>query len=225
VSRLRQVLLTGFLALAVIGPALGREAAVSPVVVFENDRVRILHPRVEPGQRSPMHEHPMRVIVALADATVEQSIDGGATSTIELKAGDVRVAPPVRHAVGNVGAAPLDLVEVEIKPVADGRPSGLADASLGDPAHFARVYEDAALRVLRFRLGPHEKAPMHSHGDHVSVNLTDQHGRVTTAAGETREVTPTAGTAAWAPPQTHSSENLSESPFEVVEIELLTAPR
>jgi len=223
VSRLRHGLLAALLAASSAGPAAGRQAAAAPVVVFENDRVRVLHPRVEPGQRSPMHEHPMRVIVALADAKVEQSIDGGATSTIELKAGDVRVAPPVRHAVGNVGAAPLDLVEVEVKPVIDGRPSGLADASLGDPAHFTRVYEDAALRVLRFRLGPHEKAPMHSHGDHVSVNLTDQHGRVTTAAGATREVTRTAGTAVWAPPQTHSSENLSDSPFEVVEIELLTA--
>ena len=220
---MRRPFLATLLGVCVLGPTLASPAA--PFVTFENERVRIVHPRVEPGQASPMHEHPLRVIVALADARVEQTIDGGATSVIELRAGDVRVAPPVRHAVRNVGTAPLDLVEVEVKPVADARLAGVADASQGDPAHFTRVYEDAAVRVLRFHLGSHEKTSPHSHGDHVSVNLTDQHGRVTTPGGETRDVTRKAGDAVWASPETHSAQNLSDQPFEVVDIELLTAPR
>jgi quercetin dioxygenase-like cupin family protein len=76
------------------------------------------------------------------------------------------------------------------------------------------------VRVLRVRYKPHEKTAMHSHPDVVIVFLTDSHTMHTFPDGKTEESRAKAGQAIWRPNLEHSVENLSDQPFEVIEIEL-----
>jgi beta-alanine degradation protein BauB len=72
--------------------------------------------------------------------------------------------------------------------------------------------------VLRIRLDPHEKTPMHEVSPRVVVWLTDAHLRDTFADGKTSEIRRGAGTTEWIPAQEHSGENLSDKPIEFIAI-------
>jgi quercetin dioxygenase-like cupin family protein len=90
-----------------------------------------------------------------------------------------------------------------------------------DPKHYKVEFENDQVRVLRVRMGPHEVAPMHEHGlNRVNVFLTDQNFRVTTADGKVDTVQHKAGETIWGTPVKHKEENMSDSPFEVIAIEI-----
>ncbi len=81
-------------------------------------------------------------------------------------------------------------------------------------------FENEFVRVLRIRLGPHEKIPMHEHSAHVVVSLTETDVMTTLANGKTAAMRMRAGEARWAPPLSHAAENLHDTPIELIEIEL-----
>jgi len=89
-----------------------------------------------------------------------------------------------------------------------------------DPKHYAVEYEDARVRVLRIKYGPHEKSTMHSHPALVGVMLTDANIRFAYADGKTEEITSKAGTVLNFPAIEHLPENLSDQPFEAIAVEL-----
>jgi quercetin dioxygenase-like cupin family protein len=76
------------------------------------------------------------------------------------------------------------------------------------------------VRILRVHYGPHDKTAMHGHPDHVIVFLTDNHTKHTFADGTTKELQSKAGQVVWRPALKHAVENLSDQPFDVIEIEL-----
>ena len=80
------------------------------------------------------------------------------------------------------------------------------------------------VRVVRRYHAPHEKVPMHSHKDGVVVYLTELREISTEADGTSRHITRHAGDVIWSPAHTHSLENLADTPIEVIEIELKSAP-
>lgn len=80
--------------------------------------------------------------------------------------------------------------------------------------------ENQWVRVLRVKIGPNEKEPMHRHPASVVVSLTDIHERVTGADGAVQEVTRKAGDVAYREAARHGEENLSDQPLEAVVIEL-----
>ena len=75
--------------------------------------------------------------------------------------------------------------------------------------------ENAWVRVLRVKQGPHEKTPEHQHPASVAVYLTDIHQRVNGA-----EVSHKAGDVAWLDAGKHTDENLSDQSLEYVLMEL-----
>jgi quercetin dioxygenase-like cupin family protein len=85
------------------------------------------------------------------------------------------------------------------------------------------AFENDQIRVLHARYAPHQKIPIHSHPSHVVVYITDMHVLVTSASGATEELHNKAGDSRWSEPVTHSVENLEDTPFEVVEVELKNA--
>jgi beta-alanine degradation protein BauB len=87
-----------------------------------------------------------------------------------------------------------------------------------EPVHFKVELENDSIVVLRIRLDPHEKTPMHEVSPRVVVWLTDSHLRDTFADGKTIELRRSAGTTEWIPAQEHSGENLSDTPIEFVAI-------
>jgi hypothetical protein len=80
--------------------------------------------------------------------------------------------------------------------------------------------DNPEVRVLRIHYGPHEKTAMHGHPDHVIVFLTANHTRQTFPDGTTKELQSKAGQVVWRASLKHAVENLSDEPFDVIEIEL-----
>jgi quercetin dioxygenase-like cupin family protein len=93
-----------------------------------------------------------------------------------------------------------------------------------DSAHHEVVLENENVRVLRARFGPRDKTLPHVHPPGVAVFLTD--GRyLLSADGEApAEVQRKRGGAVLAPGGKHTVENLTDTPGEVVHIELKTPP-
>jgi len=94
------------------------------------------------------------------------------------------------------------------------------DPAKVDPQHCKVEFENAQVRVLRWHEGAHEKTPMHEHPAYVQINLTGGRVRFTLPDGTTKEVETKAGQVTWNAPQKHSSESLSDSPTEVIQVEL-----
>ena len=89
-----------------------------------------------------------------------------------------------------------------------------------DPKHYTVELENDRVRVVRIRYGPGEKSEMHSHPESVIVFMTDATARFSYPDGSSEEITGTAGQVLALPATTHLPENLSNEPFEVIQVEL-----
>src|SRR5438270_3286514 len=98
------------------------------------------------------------------------------------------------------------------------------DATPDHPPAFKVEIDNPQVRVVRRYHAPHEKVAMHSHKDGVVVYLTEVREISTETDGKSRQVTRHAGDVIWSPAHTHSLENLADTPIEVIEIELKSAP-
>lgn len=83
-------------------------------IVFENDRVRVLEYRDEPGARTRMHDHPDSVMVTLSAFRRRVSV-GERSRDVALDAGEVRWLDAQRHLGENTGDTPSHAVFVELK--------------------------------------------------------------------------------------------------------------
>jgi quercetin dioxygenase-like cupin family protein len=88
-----------------------------------------------------------------------------------------------------------------------------------DPKHYTVESENAEVRVLRIRYGPHEKSVMHRHPEGVVIMLTDANLRFHLANGKSEDRPSKAGETRPAPAETHLPENLSDQPFEAILVE------
>jgi quercetin dioxygenase-like cupin family protein len=100
-------------------------------VVFENDRVRVLEYRDEPGDRTHPHRHPDSVMYTLSSFRRRVST-GGREAEIELAASEVRWLPAQEHLGENIGATATHTLFIELKemtpagPTSDETPLGPA---------------------------------------------------------------------------------------------------
>lgn len=83
-------------------------------VVFENDRVRVLEYRDEPGARTRPHDHPDSVMVTLSGFRRRVS-HGDRAREVELGPGEVRWVAAQRHVGENIGDTPSHALFVELK--------------------------------------------------------------------------------------------------------------
>jgi quercetin dioxygenase-like cupin family protein len=81
--------------------------------IFENERVRVLEYRDEPGQATNPHEHPDSVMVTLS--SFDRRLSAGATRDVRLEAGEVRWLDAQTHSGENTGETPTHVVFVELK--------------------------------------------------------------------------------------------------------------
>src|SRR3989442_8864403 len=89
-----------------------------------------------------------------------------------------------------------------------------------DPQHYKVEFENAHVRVLRIKYGPHEKSVMHWHPAAVAVLLTDLHVKFGLPEGKSAEQTGTAGQVLSTAAGPHLPENLSDRPLELILVEL-----
>jgi quercetin dioxygenase-like cupin family protein len=85
-------------------------------VRFENERVRVLEYRLEPGQKEPMHSHPPGIVYTLSDAKLRMTASDGSTTESTRSAGNVMWRDFTTHAAENVGTTEAHALAIELKP-------------------------------------------------------------------------------------------------------------
>jgi len=98
------------------------------------------------------------------------------------------------------------------------------DANKVDPKHYKVILENEQVRVLRITYGLGEKSVMHSHPEGVVVFLTDGDSKFTFPDGQSQNIKFKAGSVIWVSEQNHLPENIGNKPFEVIQIEMKSAP-
>ena len=87
------------------------------------------------------------------------------------------------------------------------------------PANAVVEFENESIVVVRIRMAPHEKTPMHDiTSARLVVWLTDAHLRDTHPDGSTNETHRRAGETDWVGVQRHAGENLAHESLEFLAI-------
>jgi len=150
-----------------------------------------------------------RVLVYLDDGLMTRE-EGGETTTIPFRRGDVRWRPASgAYTAENISDHPIRILEIDLKgPPAGPAPTTELDPVLVDPTHYSVEFENDFVRVLRVRYGPRETGAMHEHIlNRVVVYLNDQPNA---KADDVRM----SGAA------THTEENTLDSAVERIAVEL-----
>jgi hypothetical protein len=93
-------------------------------VVFENDRVRVLEYRDQPGDRTTPHAHPDSVMVTLSSFQ-RRLLGGEQERTVELPSGLASWLPAQQHSGENIGETETHVMFIELKePAAGSSPGG-----------------------------------------------------------------------------------------------------
>jgi quercetin dioxygenase-like cupin family protein len=90
---------------------------VAGPVAAENPSARVYKWTLAPGASTPTHTHVRPyLIVAVTPMLLKMTAPGGASTTHEVKAGDFHwIDTKVTHSLTNAGAAPGQIVEIELK--------------------------------------------------------------------------------------------------------------
>ena len=85
-------------------------------LVLENEQVRVLEARLEPGKKENPHSHPAYVVYVKAGGAIRMHTPDGKAAELALKTGDVMYREPVtQHWGENVGTTATDLILIELK--------------------------------------------------------------------------------------------------------------
>lgn len=98
------------------------------VVVFENDRVRVLEYRDVPGGRTSLHAHPDTVMYTLSSFRRRLHAADGSTRDVEIPAGTTGWLPAQQHAGQNIGEQDTHVLFIELK---DPAPAAAAPVAAG----------------------------------------------------------------------------------------------
>jgi hypothetical protein len=85
-------------------------------VLFENDHVRVVEHRLNPGESEPMHSHPPMVVYFMENADVRISGPDGESFEESVTKGQVLEVGALSHAIENLGDTPVHSILVELKP-------------------------------------------------------------------------------------------------------------
>ena len=195
-----------------------------PQVPIENDQARVIKAVDQPHHKGQPHEHKLnRVMIYLTPGRQEITPQGGKTAVMEFKAGDVKWSPASGMHVSEVTSdQPVTIIEVELKKPgsADKKVNVALDPVKVDPKDYKIELENSQVRVVRVKIGAHQKVPLHEHTlNRLVVYLTDQNGTMTSPDGKVDTAQHKAGEVSWAGAAKHQEENLRDGPFEAVVVE------
>lgn len=190
-------------------------------VEFENDQLRVLRVKYGPREKSVMHQHPAGVAISLTETYGKFTLANGKVEERRFKPGEVRWTAAEKHLPESLNDKPFEVILIELK---GGKAAAKTTPVTEDPAkidakHYKVEFENAQVRVLRVKLGPQEKTPMHQHPANIAIFLTDGHAKFTLPDGNVQEATLKAGQFLWAEQERHAGENLG-GPFEAIVVEL-----
>lgn len=216
-----------FAALWILAVTLSVSSAQDPVkvagnsyrVVTENNRVRVLDVKVAPGASAPKHSHPDNLVVMLEPGTIKWTDpDGTSTqSPADMKPGSVTFSPGGTHASENIGKTTVHAIIIEFKQPA---PAAGKGRNPSIPAPYKQVLDNAYVRVFEGTSAPGASMAQHTHGDHVTVALTDGSAEVTDKDGKKETIQFKKDTATFSGPVTHSASNTGKTPVHLIDVEL-----
>ena len=85
------------------------------IVALENSRVRALRTILEPGIKSPLHEHPHYVVVYLTELHTTMTLGDGRVVDNPRRPGEVAWRDFMKHSTLNVGKQTAVEIQVELK--------------------------------------------------------------------------------------------------------------
>ncbi len=188
-------------------------------VLFENRSVRILDSRLMPGSKIAMHTHPDMLAVVLEPGSTKYTTAEGKTrqTPADVQRGAIVYTAAESHSSENVGQTAGRAILIEFKKAA---PAAGEAAKPSLPAPYKQVGDNAHARVFEVNLAPGGSVPMHSHGEHVVVALTDGTAEVTDQNGQKQSQTFQKDTAVAGGPTTHSAVNTGKTPLHLIAVEL-----
>lgn len=191
---------------------------------IDNAQVRVIRFKEPPGGKLPMHSHPAAVSILITPGNTRFTFPDGKTQDIQGKAGTVTFNNAVTHASQDLAKtrAEVLMIELKTKPVGMSISSGM-DAAKVDPKQVKVELENDYVRVLRFKVGPHGKSPMHEHPAAVVVNISGGNVKHTLADGKTVDIQEKPGDVRFTGPTKHATENMTGKPIDVLVVELKTA--
>jgi uncharacterized RmlC-like cupin family protein len=198
--------------------------AQTPPPTIDNDQAMVVVAHDQPHKKGTLHEHKLdRVMIYLQPGRQEITPQGGKTTTLVFKAGDVRWSPASgMHTSEIVSSRPVTIVEVEVKK--DGDPAKAIKTPLDplkvDPHDYKLEFENSKVRVVRVRMAPGREVPLHEHTlNRVVVYISDQNGIMTTPDGKTTTSVHKAGEFSWGTPVKHKEQNSLDHTFEAIVVE------
>ncbi len=84
-------------------------------ILLENDRVRVQEHYLKPREKIGMHSHPDKVIFAVNDWKIRETLADGTSRVVEGEAGTARWGKATQHAVENIGDTEVRNIVVELK--------------------------------------------------------------------------------------------------------------
>ena len=84
-------------------------------VVEENDRVRILESRANPGDKTAMHSHPAMVAIAITSGEVRFTLPNGQSVELSLSPGQSMYQDAADHATEFLGSSESHVILIELK--------------------------------------------------------------------------------------------------------------
>ncbi len=96
----------------------------------------------------------------------------------------------------------------------------MADPTSTDPDKYKVIFENERVRVLEYRDEPGQATSPHGHPDSLMYTLSSFNRRLVAEKGESRDVSLDAGEVRWLDAQTHSGENIGQTPTHVLFVEL-----
>jgi quercetin dioxygenase-like cupin family protein len=96
----------------------------------------------------------------------------------------------------------------------------VADPTSTDPDKYKVIFENERVRVLEYRDEPGQATSPHRHPDSLMYTLSSFERRLVGESGESRDVKLETGAVRWLDAQTHSGENIGETPTHVLFVEL-----
>jgi len=184
---------------------------------FDNGQILIERTIIPPGFRGEMHTHEAASLeIFITDDHIQETLPDGSVRDWRAKAGELACIEPVAHGVRNLRNAPTEIISIEFK----GAP--MKSCPKVDPQAVAAgvEFENALVRITRGKLGPQQTGSVHSHPEYVGIFLTDAKLRLRTADGAVLELEGKRGFLRSSGPVTHSVENLADTPFEALDINL-----
>lgn len=193
-------------------------------VELENEWVRALRIKLEPGAQLPRHFGGDRVVYSLSDYTIEWVEGDEAPTEKSWIEGEAHWHANGPHAVRNTGSSAAEFLVVErldAELPAEAQTEGDPSEESSQPEHGRMLLENEAVRVAEVTLEPGESTGLHRGGVRVVYALSDYVIRWTEGDADPVEVSWSEGQAHWHQPAEHAVENTGDLPARYLVVTFL----